>query len=542
MLCLIGLYLYNAIECREGRVYRIVHYAQKGGVVYGIFCAYCTKTTGAWKIRLTKLKFSPHETKKSISTTFRKIHSPEFDFPYPLWYNYRYEGASQVWAGPRFILIRRTLINPMQENYNKPGRRTIGKPYSLDFSLASAESRTKFLSRLLSENPNLAENLTQNDYDLFVDYICCGIGAEESQNPKPKSSVQKKETYLENKRKSTPKEESLDALLETPTFNEGTSFSRQDIHYKIPKPNFSRERIRSRGQEQNFKELWTQIDELEKLIGVREGKLGAEDLGTNFKNLQDRAQALDSYHLYLAKKLLLDLRKTQYTLDDFYNPQLQRKELLQSTYRGGEIEEGLTFDTYINVLPLGLYQKIDRFERPWMAGAPYTPPQSKFSLDFTNPTQISIIIKFLEDLKEEAIPNCESAIPQLVQTLTYYASHAHLSSEQQRILQLKIARESSAKIAQEINEEFGTSHTDSYISTIFTQQICEKIAWAAQLHKDSFEKRGQPRYWKECKDCGAILLKDERNFTKSSRARDGFQCRCKWCERKKRKKYRMDSK
>ena len=56
MLCLIGLYLYNAIECGEGRVYRIVHYAQKGGVVYGIFCAYCTKTAGAWKNRLTKPK------------------------------------------------------------------------------------------------------------------------------------------------------------------------------------------------------------------------------------------------------------------------------------------------------------------------------------------------------------------------------------------------------------------------------------------------------------------------------------------------------
>lgn len=435
----------------------------------------------------------------------------------------------------------------MEENYNKPKRRPTSKPYSLDFSLVSAESRAEFLSRLLDQTPNLAESLTQNDYDLFVDYLCCGIGTEESQNPKPKSSVQKKETYLENKRKPTPKEESLDALLETPTFNEGTSFARQDIHYKIPKPNFSRDRIRSRGQEQGFEELWKQIDELEKLIGVREGKLGAkslgaENLGANFEELQSRAQALDSYHLYLAKKLLLDLRKTQYTLDDFYNPQLQRKELLQSTYRGGETEEGLTFDTYVNVLPLGLYQKIDRFERPWIAGAPYTQPQSKFSLDFTKPTQISIIIKFLEDLKEEATPNCESAIPQLVQTLTYYASHAHLSPEQSRILQLKVERKSSSQIAQKINEEFGTSHTDSYISTIFTQQICEKIAWAAQLHKDSFEKRGQPRYWKECKDCGAILLKDERNFTKSSRARDGFQCRCKWCERKKRKKYRMDSK
>ena len=48
----------------------------------------------------------------------------------------------------------------MQEDYNKLKRRPTGKPYSLDFSLTSAESRTEFLSRLLSENPNLAENLT----------------------------------------------------------------------------------------------------------------------------------------------------------------------------------------------------------------------------------------------------------------------------------------------------------------------------------------------------------------------------------------------
>ena len=83
MLCLIGLYLYNAIECGEGRVYRIGQYAQKGGVVYGIFCAYCTKTTGAWKIHLTKLK-----------NQFQlKILFSEFDFPYPLWYNCKCEGV-----------------------------------------------------------------------------------------------------------------------------------------------------------------------------------------------------------------------------------------------------------------------------------------------------------------------------------------------------------------------------------------------------------------------------------------------------------------
>ena len=48
----------------------------------------------------------------------------------------------------------------MQEDYKKPRGRTSSKPYSLDFSLASAESRTEFLSRLLNQNPNLAQNLT----------------------------------------------------------------------------------------------------------------------------------------------------------------------------------------------------------------------------------------------------------------------------------------------------------------------------------------------------------------------------------------------
>ena len=52
----------------------------------------------------------------------------------------------------------------MQEDYNKnnpkPKPKPKGKAYSLDFSLVSAESRTEFLSRLLDENSNLAQNLT----------------------------------------------------------------------------------------------------------------------------------------------------------------------------------------------------------------------------------------------------------------------------------------------------------------------------------------------------------------------------------------------
>lgn len=190
--------------------------------------------------------------------------------------------------------------------------------YKLDFGLSGAQSRTEFLARLLNENPQLSAQLTQNDFDLFVDYICCGIGAEESKNPKPKSSVQKKEIFLENKNRPKPKEESLDALLETPTFNEGTSFNRRNIRYKIPKPNFSRERIRAKGQAAAFQDLWNQIDQLESLVGVQ--KKHQSDPNPNWTIFESQNPAPSPHQTYVARKLLLDLRRTQYTLDDFFNP------------------------------------------------------------------------------------------------------------------------------------------------------------------------------------------------------------------------------
>lgn len=115
----------------------------------------------------------------------------------------------------------------------------------------------------------MAASLSPNDFDLFVDYICCGIGEEEIGKPKPKSAIQKKIVFAENKAKRpSSREESLDALLEAPTFNETSTFNRTHTVYKIPKPNFSRERIRAKGQAAAFEELWAEIDELEEILGA----------------------------------------------------------------------------------------------------------------------------------------------------------------------------------------------------------------------------------------------------------------------------------
>lgn len=176
----------------------------------------------------------------------------------------------------------------------------------------------------------------------------------------------------------------------------------------------------------------------------------------------------------------------------------------------------------MNVLPLGLWDGSQRFTNPSAANKPYTRPSAKLEIDFRNPAHIATLIRFRADLVEEAITNCESAIPQLLATLDYYAGRAFLTDEQQEILRLRLGQWPTAAIAERINEEFGTKHTAAYISTIFTQQICVKIAEAAKLHEDSFAQRGILSAWKMCGECGEYLLKDERNFAKSSRTHDGF--------------------
>lgn len=427
--------------------------------------------------------------------------------------------------------------------------------YKLDFSLTSEAARTDFVRSLLEEKPALAASLSPNDFDLFVDYICCGIGEEEIGKPKPKSAMQKKIVFAENKAKRSSaraREESLDALLEAPTFNETSTFNRTHTVYKIPKPNFSRERIRAKGQAAAFEELWAEIDELEEILSAAKttksaAKSAAKGAPKKVSAPNDEWAALEesnlcpapkpsSYQQYIGRKTLLDLRKTQYTLDDFLNPQLQRKELLQNTYRGGEEEKGFTFDTYVNVLPLGLYDGSQRFTNPSAVSAPFEVPRARFLFDFRNPSHVAALVRLSADLEEEAAPNCESAIPQLLATLHYYKEKAHLNAEQQEILHLRLLQWPTANIAAKINAEFGTKHTAAYISTIFTQQICERIADAAKLHEASFAKRGILSAWKMCAECGEYLLKDERNFARSARTHDGFQRTCKRCEREKRQR------
>jgi hypothetical protein len=63
-----------------------------------------------------------------------------------------------------------------------------------------------------------------------------------------------------------------------------------------------------------------------------------------------------------------------------------------------------------------------------------------------------------------------------------------------------------------------------------------KMIEAIKLHEDTVRAFESLDKYKRCNCCGRVLLLDERNWVRKNRSKDGFQNRCKMCEREIRKK------
>ena len=99
---------------------------------------------------------------------------------------------------------------------------------------------------------------------------------------------------------------------------------------------------------------------------------------------------------------------------------------------------------------------------------------------------------------------------------------------------MKLNKKKNTDIAWDINHKYGKSYTPNYISTIFRQRIIPRINEAAVLHKEIISNIFFPENFKRCSCCGVIKLRCPENFTRKSRANDGYAPRCKVCEKKAR--------
>jgi Pyruvate/2-oxoacid:ferredoxin oxidoreductase delta subunit len=101
---------------------------------------------------------------------------------------------------------------------------------------------------------------------------------------------------------------------------------------------------------------------------------------------------------------------------------------------------------------------------------------------------------------------------------------------------MKVAKKKNEDIAIAINKEYHKKYTPNYISTIFRQRIIPKINNAAAYHERVVGHLFFEEDFKRCSDCGEMFLICPENFTRKSRAKDGFTNRCKACEKKARNK------
>lgn len=393
----------------------------------------------------------------------------------------------------------------------------------LDFTITTTADREKYI-----ENYIIGKTFSSKELETIADYILYGKDPDNNNS----SIVDRKEVQIKTKYSSYSKKEpeSLDSLMESPTFDERI-FKPRENHIKFIKPKIDREKDKDIP---GIQELWKTIDYYQNLIDANLGKLSEEE--------SSKYRKLSSLELYKIKHMLIDLRRQQFYLKDSVKP----TELTFGTSAHKQLpiyeEESINWDikgSNYAIAPLGLFIGKDlKFINPReYNGIQYNyDAAAKYILDFRNPLHIYFLLEHYEDLSISNNKNPDSTVQYILDTLNFYIDFANLSETKQTILKMKIKKYSNLEINRYLKKEFNLNHSDNYISTIWKQKICGDIAAAASLHYDYYLNRENKFNWKKCSQCGQFKLKDTREFMRNSRSSDGLANRCKRCDKENRLK------
>lgn len=390
--------------------------------------------------------------------------------------------------------------------------------FNLNFELVTSNERRDFI------NSKDLSKLTPKELELCANYILYGKDPDKDLT----SVVDRKEVQIKTKFQSYSKKEpvSLDALLESPTFNERI-LQPKTTTYKKVKPSIDKEKAKDIP---GMKELWEEIENMQKIIDMNTGKI---DPPEDF-------QPLNKKQLYYMKHNLIDLRRQQYYLMDSAYPTIMPQQN-KAMYFGAIIDGQMNYP----VFPRGMMRSErdsdfmnPRMDKDGVAAATdlklqKTKEKEKPYFNFLDKEHIYHLVLSYWDIKA-AIENLpDSPLNNLLWTLDFYIEKARLNEQQMLIVRDKKLKIPNKEIAKHLMDELGVYHQENYISTIWnkiTQQICD----AAELNYDEWLCKDYDKAWKKCNTCQKELLRDARNFVRKTRASDGLTNSCKECDKVKR--------
>lgn len=426
----------------------------------------------------------------------------------------------------------------------------------LDFQIESIDDRNKFLEEYLQREEFIKKPLTEEELETCANYILWGKDKD------GKNVVQRKEIQIKTKNGTWDKREddSLDALFETPSFNEATIIGPNSVRTKIPREVFSRTKALKDAPDALkpiFKDLFYQIDKLDLTLNYYDLAHGKrknpprEELLQQFTpeeqlQLEEESRHLNQFKYLKMRHLLVELRRQQFTLKDSYSSIIQRHTVPSVEY----MPNSISFETEISVLPLGIKNEnkiASLIFRDEYIPSEYTEEElqsisnflwekkkesNDITIDFRELEHVYNLFTLFFDLEDEALKKeIESETGSLLQTLKFYTDMADLSEAQREILDLKVRKYKNQDIANIINQKYNKSYTANYISTIFRQKIIKQINEAAQFHEEIIGNLFFPENFKRCTCCNKMMLRAPENFVRKTRAKDGFSNRCKRCDK-----------
>lgn len=439
----------------------------------------------------------------------------------------------------------------------------------LDFNLSTQQERAAFLTEYLADEPFITYPPSQAELDTMADYVLWGKDVRTGLNENQAHTVDLKPRHSTWSRTAQNKVESLDELIEQPTFNESLVYPiDSSLPMRAQSTVFSRMECRAKCPDTllpDFEHLWRQIDELDYMIEEWElahdkrTKPIRDNLRAAFSEEEQaslRATAIKwpQYQYLKRRHELVELRRQQYTLRDTY----QEPFVNQGVIEVAPIDPVYDWDVGIIVRPLGLVVTEGPRSLAWMDWSQLNPhnfneeelrlisdmiweykeeevgSQQHF-FDFRELEHVYQLILMWEELgNTPEYEDAESNLAKLMSTLRFYIKQAKLDEVQKEILEMKLARKLNAEIAATINAKWKKSYTVNYISTIFRQRIIPKINDAAREHEELLSNLFFEEEWKTCSECGRTFLLRADNFTRKSRSKDGYVNRCKNCEKKAR--------
>lgn len=446
----------------------------------------------------------------------------------------------------------------------------------LNFQLESVEERQQFLDIYLNREEFQKAPLTQKELQTISDYLLWGKDYKGNSVGKDLNLKTKNGTWDRER-----KIESIEELSEQINFNENSFKQLTDLSVKIKvkKKPFSREEALYEAPPfilLQLKRLWRQIDETDLLINFYEvinhkrkipirKELLQRFPRQELKKIYQKSKKLEPYEYLKKKHLLVELRKEQFLLKDSYTIKINSKPNYYAPPREKD------FFTFPKVFPFGTKSsnRIGRllFNREldpknlteenlkeisqfyWQEKDLRQKSQEEeldfIAFDFRKLEDVYQLLQFYEEISDQNQKNLEEStlkgeLGELLDTLNFYIDLAELTEAQYLILKRKIQKVPNEKIRREVNQKFSRSYTTNYISTIYRHKIIKKINEAAIFHEKIVENYFYPENFKKCSRCGRIFLIDSRNFVRKKASKDGFNPRCKFCDREKREEKRLE--